>query len=111
MAFAEEGSLGVPQCYVCVRGLSGLGAASSVICTTLKLGLYKRDLIGGAAEVVGACSISLVSPGAALPAEGKAEGAVLVRVGVRRTGPRSSQPCPVTGRGAVGTNWNPGSSI
>lgn len=88
-----------------------LGAVSSALCGTLKLSFYKRDLIGRAAAVVGACSFSLVSPGAALPAEGKAEGAVLVRVGIRRMGPGSSQPCLATGQGAVGANWNPGSSI
>ena len=32
------------------------------------------------------------------------------RVGVRRTGPDSFQWCPVTGQGAMGTNWGTGSS-
>ena len=32
------------------------------------------------------------------------------RVGVRRMGPNSSQWCPVTGQGAMGTNWGTGSS-
>ena len=33
------------------------------------------------------------------------------RVGVRRMGPSSFQWCPVTGQGAMGTNWSTGSSV
>jgi len=34
----------------------------------------------------------------------------ILRMGVRRTGPDSSQWCPATGQGATGTNWSRGSS-
>jgi len=35
----------------------------------------------------------------------------ILRVGVRRMGPDSFQWCPVTGQGAVGTNWSIGISV
>jgi len=35
----------------------------------------------------------------------------ILRVGVRRMGPNCFQWCPVTGQGAMGTNWSTGSSI
>jgi len=35
----------------------------------------------------------------------------ILRVGVRREGTNSFQWCPVTGQGAMGTNWSTGSSV
>ena len=35
----------------------------------------------------------------------------LKKLGVRRMGPSSFQWCPVTGQGAMGTNWGTGSSV